>query len=455
MTLRQWDLESGRMLRKWGPFEHETDSCAIDPANNRVILGCDDGVLRIFDSRSGLMLREIEAHTSGIKKVGVSPANGDLLSAAYDQKIRIWDSTTFQLKTELAPFLSKWERSFTWSPDGATVLAGTFDGTVVVWNSTTGERLREIGAGQGGLGNACFNDVSASASGEFAAVSDDGYIRIGRLTGDSSELHATVEPAAGRVLMNAVVLDEEAGIVATGAHDQSLHIFTRESTGVRDEIATVLGEGPINSIRVAHCRGYRHELFAACYSGAVVRVGRDGQILAKHRIHDGAVKALRIHPELSIGVSCSADGALLTWTLEGVVLEKFLGHTSIVDDVDFDPSGEQIASASRDFTLKVYRRADARLLHSVDLGRRSPKSLCFWDAETVIVADYWGGLIRVDLGSGRLIRNTIARNGISSVSRTNAGLIASSYDGGIYLVSPDDLSVRNTYRAMVQRIDSE
>jgi len=39
MTLRQWDMHTGEMLRKWGPFEHETDTCAIDPLHQRVILG--------------------------------------------------------------------------------------------------------------------------------------------------------------------------------------------------------------------------------------------------------------------------------------------------------------------------------------------------------------------------------------------------------------------------------
>jgi WD40 repeat protein len=455
MTLRQWDLATGKMLRKWGPFEHETDTCAIDSLNHRVILGCDDGVIRVFDSVAGGLLAEIEAHTSGIKKVGASPINGDILSAAYDQKIRIWDAATFALKTELAPLFSKWERSFTFSPDGANVLAGTFDGTVVVWDSTTGKLVKEVGAVASAPGNACFNEVSGSKSGELALVSDDGYVRMGRLTPATSELTTVVEPESGRVLMNAITLDDAAGLVVAGAHDHSLHIFTKSPEGLKDEVRVALGEGPLNSVRVAHCPGYENEIFAACYSGAIVRVRRDGHILAKHRMHEGAVKALRIHPTMPVGVSCSADGALRSWTLDGEVLERFLGHTSIVDDVDFDPAGEQVASASRDFTLKVYRRADARLLHSVDLGRRSPKSLCFWDANTVIVADYWGALIRVDLSTGRVTRNTIARNGISSVSRTDAGLLASSYDGGVYLVSPLDLSVSNAYRAMVQRTDGE
>jgi len=170
-----------------------------------------------------------------------------------------------------------------------------------------------------------------------------------------------------------------------------------------------------------------------------------------HPLHDGAVKALRLHPSEPVGVSCSADGGLLSWTLDGEILRRFPGHTAIVDDVDISPAGDRIASASRDFTLNVYDMADARLTRSIELGRRSPKSLCFWDADTVIVGDYWGALLKADLRTGKIARRTIAANGISSLARCGDGLVASSYDGGVYLVSVTDLAVRNVYRAMTQR----
>ena len=94
-TLRVWDLATGRPLSLWGPFENETDTCAIDLDRQRAVLGCDDGCIRIFDTSTGEQKQLIEAHGSGIKKVAVSPATGDILSAAYDQRIIIWDSNTF------------------------------------------------------------------------------------------------------------------------------------------------------------------------------------------------------------------------------------------------------------------------------------------------------------------------------------------------------------------------
>jgi WD40 repeat protein len=452
-TVRQWDLSTGKLVRRWGPFEHETDTCAVDPLNGRVVAGCDDGHIRIFNTLDGSCIREISAHASGIKKIAVSPVTGDILSAAYDQRIRIWSASSFAPLAELNSLSSVWERSLNWSSDGTSVVGGTFDGTVVVWDARDGRRIGHLGTVGAAEGNCCFNEVSATSKGDAALVSDDGFVRLIRLTPSEVEITTTVEPLGGRILMNAVTLDEASGLVVTGAHNHTLHIFHRTPDSLADEIEVRLGEGPLNSIRIAHCPGFENDIFAACYSGAIVRVSADGRIGAKIRLHPGSVKALRLHPSKAVGVSCSADGSLFSWRLDGTLLESFLGHTSIVDDVDFDPGGRLIASVSRDFTVKVFDLESGRLQNSVAIGHRSPKSVCFWDEKTVLIGDYWGALIKVDLATNCCSKRQIAGNGLSSLSRTAAGVLASSYDGGVYLVSPCDLTVRNVYRAMIQRLD--
>lgn len=447
MTLREWDLGSGELLRTWGPFEVETDTCAIDPRRHRAVLGADDGRIYLFDTRSGEPLHRIDAHSSGIKKVAVSPTSGDILSAAYDQRLLIWDAETFELAVELDPHAATWERSINFSPDGREILAGTFDGTLVHWDAASGRKLAEIGT-KGG--NACLNDISANAAGDLAVVSDDGYVRLARLTPDEAMWTAKVEPAAGRVLMNAVTLVGDR--VLAGAHDHKLHLFRRRGDTLSDEIAVALAEGPVNCIRVAQVPGYEGDCFVACYSHAVVRVSPAGEVKGKICLHDGAVKALRLHPERPLGVSCGADGLLLSWDLEGNLLERFPGHMAIIDDVDIDPSGTLIASTGRDFTLKVYDLASARMLHSLDTGRQSPKSVCFWDRETVIVGNYWGYLIKADLAGGPVTRSRIGPNGISSLARSGEYLVAACYDGAAYLVRPADLAVVRELRAMTQKV---
>jgi len=160
-----------------------------------------------------------------------------------------------------------------------------------------------------------------------------------------------------------------------------------------------------------------------------------------------------LHPREPLGVSASADGILVSWDVEGRLLRRFHGHMAIIDDVDIDPDGEMLASTGRDFTLKVYSLHDGLLLHSVSLGRRSPKALCWIDNRTVAVANYWGEVIKVELPDGRVTRRQIARNGLSSIIRRDDHLIATSYDGGVYLVRSQDLAVVSCLRAMVQRVD--
>jgi WD40 repeat protein len=330
------------------------------------------------------------------------------------------------------------------------LLAGTFDGTVVAWDAASGRQLGEFG--RLGSGNRCLNDVAASDEGRLALVSDDGVVRLADLTASRAAWGAEAVPASGRVLANAVALDAGRNRVLAGAHDHRLHFYDTQGDGLRHSGEALLGEGPINCLRVAHHEGFAGDVFAACYSGVIVRVGLAGERRGEIRVHEGAVKALRLHPEKTLGVSCGADQILVAWDFEGNLVERFRGHMAIIDDVDIDPSGEYVASVSRDFTLKVYGLRDGKLLHSVAIGRRSPKAVCFFDPRTVVVTNYWGSLLRVDLETEAVTRHQIAANGISGIARSGDDLIAVSYDGTAYRVNPADLEVRNQISGLTQRL---
>lgn len=453
MTLRVWDLETGKELAKMGPFETETDTCAVDPLMQRIILGCDDGIIRVFELGTWKLVTEIEGHTSAIKKVAVSPQNGDIMSAAYDQQILVWDAKTFEKKIKLESHSSLWERSFNWSSNGSRIVAGTFDGTVLVWDVATGQRLHEIGKNEAADGNPCFNDIASMGNDEVAVVSDDGHVRIGKLSATHSEWIETVTPDSGRVLMNGVTADPSRDCVIAGSHDQRVHFFCRKEGTMTQEHNMALGEGPINCIRISNHEGQAGNGFVACYSGNVVQVSPNGEVINTIAAHENAVKALRLHPTRTLGVSCCAGGDLATWDFDGNIYNEYKGHTAIIDDCDIDPTGTYIASAGRDFTLKIHDLESAVLLHSIHLGRRSPKALIFLTKDIVIVTNYWGELLRVDLRDESVTRATIAKNGISSIAQHGEYLVATSYDGAIYLVNPDDLSVANTLRSMIQQVE--
>lgn len=451
MTLRVWDVETGRQINMIGPFETETDTCAIDPSRNRIILGCDDGYVRIFDLQDGTLIHAFLGHQSAIKKVAVSPVTGDILSAAYDQKIQIWDNKDFTLVCTLAHHKALWERSFNWSADGRQIIAGSFDGTVLIWSAESGLLLDEIGD-KSLEGNACFNDLAAKNNDELVIVSDDGIVRDITLTAQESSCNQEKRPAQGRILMNAIAWSPTTRYTIAGAHNQCLYFFPERSAISETEVR--LNEGPLNCLRVASIPHFQGDIFAACYSGTIVNLSATGAIKQRLAIHPNAVKALALHPDKPIGVSCCAEGTLRAWRFDGEIIGDFKAHTAIIDDVDISPSGRLIASAGRDFVLKIHDLETGLLHANIPLGNRSPKALCFVDDATVIVTNYWGELLRVSIDEEKVTRKTIANNGISGIAVINRNIAATSYDGSVYLVNPENLDVFNRYSAMVQRVES-
>ncbi|BDX05401.1 WD40 repeat domain-containing protein [Planctobacterium marinum] len=451
MTLRVWDVETGMQLNMIGPFETETDTCAIDPSRNRIVLGCDDGFVRIFDLQNGELLKEIAGHHSAIKKVAVSPVTGDILSAAYDQKIQIWDNHSFALVCTLSHHKALWERSFNWSADGKQIIAGSFDGTVLIWSAESGLLLDEIGD-KTREGNACFNDLAAKNDRELVVVSDDGIVRDITLTPQESHCNQEKRPDQGRILMNAIAWSPTTRHTIAGAHNQCLYFFPERSATSNLEVR--LNEGPLNCLRVATIPDYQGDIFAACYSGTVVNLSGTGSIKQRLAIHPNAVKALALHPGKPIGVSCCAEGTLRAWYFDGEIIADFKAHTAIIDDVDISPSGRFIASAGRDFTLKIHDLNSGLLCANIPLGNRSPKALCFINDDTVIVTNYWGELLQVVISDEKVSRKTIAQNGISGIAIINEHIAVTSYDGSVYLVNPGSLDVINRFSAMTQRVES-
>ncbi len=465
MTLRIWDIEAGQLVKKIGPFDTETDTCSIDPVHKRIVLGCDDGFIRIFALSTGELIVALNAHDAGIKKVACSLHNGDILSAAYDQRLLVWDADSLEVKKELKHQPGTWERSFNWSADGRFIYAGTFDGTLLQWNALSGDCEKEFGNVEDGSpdtnGNACFNDVATLGKDSIVAVSDDGLIRTGKLSATEAVWQHIHTPETGRVLMNAVTAfsgNSPSGPkqtdVITGTHERAIQRYSVSAGKIVQSLNKDLQQGPINCIRRSDHPDYYNQYFVACYTGAILRVSSEGQILSEIHAHENAVKALVLHPSKPIGISCSADGILSSWEFDGALLNQFPGHLAIIDDVDVSENGEFIASAGRDFTLKIHQLDNAALLHNIDLGKRSPKALAFWGNDIVFVTNYWGDLLRIDLRDQSVKQEKIAENGLSGIAVRGTEIIVSSYDGAIYLVGAEDLRVRNCLRSMTQRINS-
>lgn len=66
----------------------------FDRANNRVITGSDDYLIKIWSAQSGYLLFTLRGHAAVVTYMDLSPDNTMLASASNDGIVRVWDLKT-------------------------------------------------------------------------------------------------------------------------------------------------------------------------------------------------------------------------------------------------------------------------------------------------------------------------------------------------------------------------
>jgi len=85
---RVWDVETGELLCE---FPDNVSRAAFSAHGRWLILGTDDGLVRIRDTESGEELRVLRGHEASVGAVACSPDNRLIASGSGDQTLRIWD----------------------------------------------------------------------------------------------------------------------------------------------------------------------------------------------------------------------------------------------------------------------------------------------------------------------------------------------------------------------------
>jgi WD40 repeat protein len=122
--VRIWRSDSGKLVIP--PIEVKAKSLAWTTDGQRLIVGCEDGSIKIYDSSSGSLLAECKGHASLVRSIAVSPNDKFFASASWDHTVRLWDSTTRQ-QIGLALQHDNDVNSVAISPDGSHLVSGGDD----------------------------------------------------------------------------------------------------------------------------------------------------------------------------------------------------------------------------------------------------------------------------------------------------------------------------------------
>jgi WD40 repeat protein/beta-lactamase regulating signal transducer with metallopeptidase domain len=136
----QWDIDSGKEVRKFGGLKDKIRSLAFSPDGKLVAAASKDGKVCIWDAQSGAEKLHIVAHPdhkdaafSGSPCLAFAPDSKTLASASTDGTIRLWDVTsakeTGQFRAPDSAFYG-----ITFAKEGKALIAGSADTTVLIWD---------------------------------------------------------------------------------------------------------------------------------------------------------------------------------------------------------------------------------------------------------------------------------------------------------------------------------
>ncbi len=141
--LSLYRVASGEQVRSFARHPEAVRAVAFTPDGRRAFSACFDKNLRLWDVESGKMLRQFEGHKDSIMCVACSPDGRSALTGGLDsdRTVRLWDVETGRL---LHQFAGHGERimSVAFSPDGRLAASGSWDATVRLWDLQTGKELR-------------------------------------------------------------------------------------------------------------------------------------------------------------------------------------------------------------------------------------------------------------------------------------------------------------------------
>jgi WD40 repeat protein len=213
-TARLWDVTSGRQVMKLVHRHHVRDM-AFSPDGHLLITASRDGTARIWETGNGNLIHPFEGLSGkGIRSVSFSPPNGNrVLIGDDDGFVRIFGAKQPFSRIQLFGPHSKRVTSAVFSPpDGRTVLTASGN-TVYLWDAYSGKEIKEKRFEKH---SQTVNSVAFSPDGGFAlSASDDQTVRAWEVdTGKE-----IISPLKHPDRVYTAIFSREKRFILTGCHD--------------------------------------------------------------------------------------------------------------------------------------------------------------------------------------------------------------------------------------------
>ncbi len=198
------DPRTGNERLKVGPQAGPARCVVYRPDGRRFAVAFEDGSVRVFDPDGLQPPLSWKAHARFASAIGYSPDGSRIASGSDDKTIRMWDAANGRPLMILGSHTGTvWAVAY--SPDGGRIASASDDRTVRVWDARDGRPLMTL------VGTHFAASVAYSQDGRHLAAGwDDGTAKVydatnGRLEqtlfhGKASSVHGVAfDPASGRL----------------------------------------------------------------------------------------------------------------------------------------------------------------------------------------------------------------------------------------------------------------
>ena len=424
-TVRIWDIEKNKVIRRLEGHTYCVNSAAFSPDGKQIVTASTDDTARIWDAETGKEVSCLVGHTGSVYSAAFSPNGKGIVSAGWDQIVRIWDVETNKVIRKHKGH-THYVNSIAFSPDGEQVISASDDNTVHIWDVRLDPEI-EPRRFKGHTSRVNFTAFSPDGT-RIASASDDNTIHIwdvatGReihkLDGHTNRVYSIVFSPDGERIVSASsdhtvrIWDALSGkeIRKLNAGDVAYSVaFSSDGK----QIASAPGDGNSNIVqiwdvesgeKIRSFEGRLYHMYFAVFSP-------DGKQIAL--TFDGNTVSL-----------CSIE--------TGKVIRKFEGHTDRVNSAVFSPDGKRIVSASDDKTVRIWDAATGEEIFWFEGHIYVVTSVAFSpDGKLVVSVDRYYHVYIWDAESGAVFQKSeLSWNAVSF--SPDAKLLVSCYDKDVII----------------------
>ncbi|PAX52573.1 nSTAND1 domain-containing NTPase [Brunnivagina elsteri] len=380
--------------------------------DGKIIASTSDDNSVIIWSRNGKLLRKLQGHQDAIKSASFNPQGNLLATASFDKTIKLWNPHDGKLIRTLVGH-EKEVMSVQFSPDGSILASGSNDNTVKIWKANDGTLIATLKGH-----NQTVNAVSFNADGKLiASASGDSTINIWQL--NNNRLIKTLRRHGNQV--NSIAFSPDNKILASASSDKMIKIwdfnkgslittFASHTSPVKSlafsqDGKTLVSAGDDNIIKlwdiqqgnvIVNILGHSNGILNVNFSKdgkTIISAGADQTIRLWElkdlpqtiQANQGQIYSVNINPQANLIATSGNNTTIKLWQFPSLKLRQTLegynksvyGHSQEVQSVAFSADGETLASASKDWYIKLWRTRDGYMIKTITGHQDQVNSVSF------------------------------------------------------------------------------